>query len=62
MSSGQSALEWALMAAIFVAALLGAQRFVKATLMGRWRAVADGFGFGRQYEPGDTIIVQSTGS
>lgn len=42
--------------AIILAALLGAQRFLKTALMGRWRAVADGYGFGRQYEPGQTTI------
>jgi hypothetical protein len=44
--------------AIVLAALLGMQRFLKASLMGRWGSIADSYGFGRQYEPGKTTVGQ----
>lgn len=52
---GQSTLEWVLLMAIMLAALLGAQRFLKASLMGQWRQTADTFGHGRQYDRSTTI-------
>ncbi len=46
--------EYAILIAIVVAALLGMQGYVRRAICGRWRAAADTFGFGRQYEPGVT--------
>ncbi len=48
--AGQSVLEYAVVLIVVVAALLGMQRYMKAHLMGRWRATADTFGGGQQYE------------
>lgn len=53
---GISLVEAALFWAILLTALLCAQRMVKAHLAGRYKAVADSFGHGRQYEPKKTIV------
>lgn len=47
---GFSVIEYALMIAIIVAALTGMSIYVKRSVCGKWRSVADGFGYGRQYE------------
>ena len=51
---GQSVLEYAIALAVVMAALLTMQRVVRDAVMGRWRSVADQFGYGMQYEPGIT--------
>ena len=56
---GSLAIEYTVLIAIVVAALLGMQVYVKRAICGRWRAAADTFGHGRQYEPfepGKTIV------
>lgn len=53
----QSLIEYALLIAIVVVAFLGAQRLLRASVMGGWRETADAFGFGRQYEPRKTVIA-----
>ena len=52
--SGFLALEYALLIAIVVAAFLGMSGYLKRSLSGKWRSVADSFGYGRQYAPGVT--------
>lgn len=47
-------IEFALLIAIVVVALLGMSVYLKRSLYGKWRGAADSFGFGRQYEPGVT--------
>lgn len=42
--------------AIVVAALLGMSVYIQKALCGRWREGADTFGYGRQFEPGNTTI------
>ena len=54
---GQSVMEYAITIALMVAALLAAQRFMKSSLMGRWRAIADSFGYGRLYENGKSTVT-----
>ena len=49
--SGQSTLEYAILIAVAVAALVGMQIYLKAALAGRWKTMADTFGGGQQYEP-----------
>jgi len=53
---GQSAIEYAVLAAIVAAALVGMSVYTKRALAGKWRAVGDTFGYGRQYEPGITVV------
>ena len=53
-SSGQSTVEVAILVAVVAAALVAMQVYVKATASGRWKAMADTFGGGQQYEPGVT--------
>lgn len=53
---GQTAVEYAVLAAIVAAALLGMAVYTKRALSGKWRQVGDTFGFGRQYEPGVTTV------
>lgn len=49
-------IEYAVLTAVVTAALIGMAFYVKRGLAGRWRDGADTFGFGRQYEPGKTVI------
>jgi len=52
---GQFAIEYAVLIAILAAALVGMAVYAKRALAGKWRAVGDTFGQGRQYEPGITV-------
>jgi Flp pilus assembly pilin Flp len=45
-----SVIEYALVVAVVIAALLGIQVYVKRAVCGRWRQAADTFGYGRQYD------------
>ncbi len=51
---GFLAIEYVVLIAIVVIALLGMQLHIKRAICGRWRSAADGIGFGRQYQPGLT--------
>jgi Flp pilus assembly pilin Flp len=53
---GQAAVEYAVLVAIVVAALISMAVYTKRALSGKWRGVGDTFGHGRQYEPGVTVI------
>ena len=53
---GQAAVEYAVLVAIVVAALVAMAVYTKRALSGKWRGVGDTFGYGRQYEPGVTVI------
>ena len=53
---GQSAIEYAVLIAVTVAALAGMSVYMKRALNGKWRQVGDTFGFGRQYERCVTLI------
>lgn len=53
---GQSMIEYAVLIAVTAAALLGMSIYTKRALSGKWRAVGDTFGSGRQYEPGVTVM------
>lgn len=53
---GQAAVEYAVLVAIVVAALISMAVYTKRALSGKWRDVGDRFGYGRQYEPGVTVI------
>lgn len=55
---GAFSIEYAVLIAIVIAALLGMQIFIKRSIMGRWRQAADTFGAGKQYEPGVTVVVE----
>jgi Flp pilus assembly pilin Flp len=45
-----STIEYAMVIAVVIAALLGIQVYVKRAVCGRWRQAADTFGYGRQYD------------
>ncbi len=47
---GSSVIEYAVVIAIVISALLGMQLIVKAHLSGAWRETVDQFGHGHQYE------------
>ena len=53
--TGQSVIEYAVLIAVLVAALMGMGVYAKRSLLGKWRGVGDTFGFGQQYEPGVTV-------
>lgn len=55
-NKGNLILEYALLIAIVVAALVSMQLYVKRALCGRWRQTAEVFSAGRQYEPNVTQI------
>lgn len=46
---GFLSLEYALLIAIVIAALVGMAFYFQRSLSGKWREVGDSFGFGRQY-------------
>ena len=55
--SGQGVVEYAVLMAVLVAALIGMTSYIQRSLAGRWREVGDTFGYGRQYEPGVTTVT-----
>ena len=46
---GSLSLEYAILIAIIVAALVGMSFYFQRALNGKWREAGDSFGFGRQY-------------
>ena len=55
-NKGSLILEYSILIAIVIAALVCMQVYVKRALCGRWRQAGDVFGSGRQYEPNLTNI------
>ena len=53
---GQGMLEYAILIAIVVAALIAMQGYIRRAIQGKYRAAADVFGQGEQYEPGLTQV------
>ena len=51
---GGFTIEYLVLSAIVIAALITMAVYVERGLAGKWRSVGDSFGFGRQYEPGKT--------
>ncbi len=51
---GMSVVEYSLLLAIVIAALLAMQVYVKRAVSGRWKEAGDVFGYGRQFEKGVT--------
>lgn len=58
MAKGTMALEYSVVIAIVIAALLGIQIYVKRAICARWKESGDVFGFGRQYDKYDTKITK----
>ena len=48
---GFLSLEYVILVAIVVAALVGMAVYFRRSLCGKWRQAADVFGYGRQYKP-----------
>jgi len=46
---GLSTIEYAVLIAVIVAALVGMSVYLQRSLSGKWRSVGDTFGYGRQY-------------
>lgn len=55
-NKGNLILEYSVLIAIVIAALVCMQVYLKRAICGRWRQSADVFGSGRQYEPNVTQI------
>lgn len=55
---GQTAVEYAVLLVVVVAALLTMAVYAKRALTGKWREAGDTFGYGRQYEPQATTVSQ----
>lgn len=51
-----SVIEYAVLIAVLVAALLGTSIYLKRSLSGKWREVGDTFAYGRQYDPQHTTF------
>jgi len=51
-----SVVEYSLLVAIIMAALLGMQIYLKRAVCARWGQAADTFGFGRQYQSPTSLI------
>lgn len=47
---GVSIIEYSLLFAVVVAAIIGIQIYLKRAISGSWRNAADTFGYGRQYD------------
>jgi Flp pilus assembly pilin Flp len=47
---GAFSLEYAALVVIVAAAMIGMAIYMKRALMGKWRAVGDTFGHGKQFE------------
>ncbi|MDI6606056.1 MAG: hypothetical protein QME65_02805 [Candidatus Omnitrophota bacterium] len=54
--SAFSVIEYTFLIAIIAAVLIGMSIYLKHALCGKWRAVGDTFGYGRQYEVNKTTI------
>ena len=54
---GSSVIEYAVVIAIIISALLGMQLLIKAHLSGAWRETVDQFGHGHQYEDDSTTAT-----
>ena len=52
--NGTLSVEYSVLIAVVVAALVGLSVYMMRSVSGRWRQVGDTFGYGRQYEPGVT--------
>lgn len=48
---GFLSIEYTLLIAILVGALIGMSVYLRRSISGKWRTVADVFGYGRQYQP-----------
>ena len=49
-------IEYIVLVVVIIAALASMSEYIRRAVSGKWREVGDVFGFGRQYEPGRTII------
>ncbi len=54
MRKGTSIIEYSLLIAIVVAALIGMQIYFKRAVCANWKVAGDVFGSGRQYDPAKT--------
>lgn len=54
---GITTLEYAVLLACLVAALVSFQTGLRRSLCAKWREAADSFGSGRQYNPDTTTVV-----
>lgn len=55
-NKAMSIIEYSMVVAVVVAALVGMQIYIKRAISGRWRQAADTFGFGRQYDAPEVRI------
>lgn len=53
----QSTIEYAAWMAVVAAMLMAMSIYTVRALCGRWRQVGDTFGYGRQFEPGNTVVT-----
>ncbi|MDD5004882.1 MAG: hypothetical protein PHS93_00020 [Candidatus Omnitrophica bacterium] len=54
-----STLEYVVLIAIIVAALMAMQFYLRRAICGSFRSTADTFGQGRQYEPSVTTVTEN---
>jgi hypothetical protein len=58
MIKGTIGLEYSVVIAVVIAALIGIQIYIKRAVCARWKESGDVFGSGRQYD-NDTIITRT---
>ena len=54
-----STVEYVILIAVIVAALLAMQFYLRRAVCGRIRSAGDTFGQGRQYQPGVTVVTEN---
>lgn len=54
---GVTVLEYTVLVMALLFALLAMQNTLRRVVSGRWKAAADVFGDGRQYQQGETTII-----
>lgn len=54
---GMTTLEYSVLVVVLLASLLAMQVVLRRAISAKWKQTADGFGSGRQYEPGSTTIT-----
>jgi len=53
--------EYATLIVIIIGVIIVMQPYIFRGIMGKWRQAGDALGFGRTYEPGETVVYDKDG-
>lgn len=53
--------EYTILIIVIIGAIILMQPYIFRGIMGRWKSIGDTFGFGRQYDPGSTVVTENIG-